>query len=420
MAGSGEVYKAGDGTWGFRVKSSSGETVATEGYPAKDNARETLQQLLRGDFDGPITEVPTLVCGQEITEDTTLEGDIVCADGPAFILAADNVTLDLGGFTVSRDPGSTAIASGPGILLRQVHGATVQKGTITGFAAGVAVMGGGHNVVQNVTVQDNVGAVGGDFGDGITVQNSSENRIQGNSVLRNGPYSGISLVGEAQRNAVLENIVADNNMSHVGDPQAGRQDMGIRIEGPAANGNRIVGNTVTVSGADGIVILPTCAPTTTGSECAGSPPNDSNEIVDNISSRNGTSGQGSGIRLFTVANPVAAAHTTISGNVADGNVTHGIAIDAVGNSNPGPTENKVIGNSGHDNGAYDGFDGNVRCGTNTWQGNDFGEVNHRCVSGPATPPPTPPTPPPTPPTPPSPPTPTPPTPPSPPPAPPHH
>lgn len=394
MAGSGEVYKADDGTWGFRVRSSSGEIVATEGgagHPAKDTAHDTLQRLLRGDFDGPINEAPTLVCGQEITQDTTLEGDIVCGDGPALIVAADNVTLDLGGYTVSRDPGSTG-DGGPAILVRQVRGATVQKGTISGFGAGVAVVGGGGNVVQNVTVQDNVGVVGGDFGDGITIDGSSENRIQGNTVLRNGPFSGISLIGECQRNTIIENIVADNNMAHVDDPSAGRQDMGIRVEGPAANNNTIMGNTVTKSGAEGIVVLPTCAPTGTESECAGSPPNDSNEIVDNTSNSNGTSGQGSGIRLFTVANPVAATHTTISGNVANDNVTHGIAIDAAGNANPGPTENRVVGNRATGNGAYDGFDGNVRCGSNTWEGNDFGEVNHSCVSGPATPP-TPPAPP---------------------------
>ena len=401
MAGSGEVYKAEDGAWGFRVKSSSSETVATDGgrvYTAKDDARATLQRLLRGDFDGPITEEPTLVCGQEITEDTTLESDIVCVDGPAFIVAADNVTLDLGGYTVSRDPGSTG-AGGPGILLREVRGATVQKGTIKGFGAGVAIMGGGGNVVQNLTVQDNIGPAGADFGDGIAINGSSENRVQGNTVLRNGPYSGISLAGESQRNVVVENIVTDNNMLHVGDPSAGRQDMGIRIEGPAANHNRIVGNTVSGSGADGIVVLPTCAPTSAESECAGSPPNEHNDIINNISKRNGTSGRGDGIRLFTVANPVAPAHTTITGNIADENITHGISIDAIGNNNPGPTENRVTGNSAHGNGAYDGFDGNVRCGTNTWEGNDFGEVSQKCVSGPTAPPRTsPPAPPPPPPT----------------------
>jgi len=389
MAGSGEVYKGDDGAWGFRVKSSGGETVATDGgrvYAAKDEARGTLQRLLQGDFDGPISEQPTIACGLEVTEDTTLEGNIVCASGPALIVAADNVTLDLGGFTVSCSLDATA--PGPAILLRGVSGATVQKGTVTGFGAGVAINGGSSNTVQNLTVVDNHGTADGDFGDGIVVSGSSENRIQGNTIVRNGPFSGIALVGPSQRNEVLENVVTDNNMLHTGDPSAGRQAMGIRVEGPEANGNRIVGNSVTGSGADGIVVLPTCLPNTTP-ECAGSPPNEGNEILSNISNTNGTSGRGDGIRLFTVANPVAAARTTIRENIADNNKTNGISIDAVGSNNPGPTENKVIGNSAHGNGAYDGFDGNVRCGTNIWQGNDFGETNQRCVA--ASPSPVPPT-----------------------------
>ena len=152
---------------------------------------------------------------------------------------------------------------------------------------------------------------------------------------------------------------------------------------------------MTKSGADGIVVLPTCLPNT-NPECAGSPPNEGNEITSNISNGNGTSGRGDGIRLFTVANPVAAAHTTISQNITDNNKTNGISIDAVGSNNPGPTENKVIGNSAHGNGAYDGFDANVRCGTNTWQDNDFGEPNQKCVAASPSPvpPPSGPTPPP--------------------------
>lgn len=382
MAG-GELYKAEDSAWGFRVKSSAGETVATDGgqvHPTKDEAANTLRMLLRGEFDGPITQAPTLVCGQEIAEDTTLDGDLMCAGGPALVVTADNVTLDLGGHTVSGH--LDAVAGGPGILLRGVRGVTVRKGTVQHFGAGVVIEGGGGNVVQNLTVRDNIGAVGGDFGDGIVIDGSSENRIQGNTVQRNGPFSGISVVGESGKNEIVENVVSDNNMLHIGDPAAGRQTMGIRIEGPKANHNKVVGNTVSGSGADGIVVLPTCVSVPGQPECVGSPPNEHNEIRANSSNRNGTSGRGDGIRLFTVANPVAAAHTSIFDNVADDNITNGIAIDAVGNNNPGPTQNEVIRNAGHGNGAYDGYDGNLdpHCGTNTWEGNDFARVNQPCVA----------------------------------------
>lgn len=396
MAGSGELFKNDDGTWSFRVRAAGGEVVATDasgGRASKDDAKAVLQQLLRGDYNGPVVEVPTLVCGQEITEDTTLDGDLVCPSGPALIVTANNVTLDLNGFSISGDPSSPG--GGPGILLRSVTGVTVRKGTVQHFGAGVAINGGSGNKVLNMTVQDNVGPADGDYGDGIVLTESSENLIQGNTVRRNGPFSGISLVGASQRNQILENSVMDNNMLQAGNPGAGRQTMGIRVEGPAANDNKIVGNMVHASGADGIVVLPTCVNFDTEPQCVGTPPNENNEITHNACHHNGTSGRGDGIRLFSVPNPVAPAHTTIADNVADNNVSHGIGIDAAGSHNPGPTQNRVTGNSAHGNGEFDGFDGNMnpRCGTNTWQGNDFGTVNQPCVSSPAPNPPGPPGPP---------------------------
>lgn len=386
MAGTGELYKNSGGHWAFRVKATTGETVAVDagdGFSSKTTARSTLKRLLHGGYDGPIHDAASVVCGQEITTNTTLDGDLVCDQGPALIIAADNVTLDLGGFTVS---GTGAATDGPGILFRNVKGCTLQKGTVKGFGAGVAITGGSANVVQNVTAQANVGSPGGDFGDGIIITDSADNHVQGNTVQRNGPYSGISLVGASTGNNIHQNTVLDNNMLP-GDPSAGRQAMGIRVEGPAANRNTITGNTVAGSGADGIVVLATCANPDTG--CAGTPPNEENVITANMSHNNGTSGRGDGIRLFAVPQPVAPAHTTVAGNVADNNTTNGISIDANGAANPGPPENKVTGNSGHGNGGFDGFDGNTTpsCGTNTWDGNTFGRVNQPCVAlGAPTPP----------------------------------
>ncbi len=381
MAGAGELFKTGDGKWSFRVVTAKGDVVAVNegaGFESKAGAKATLAKLLKGGYNGPITDAATLACGAEITENTTLEGDLVCSESPALIIAADNVTLDLNGFTIT---GKGALSKGgPAILFRNVKGSTVQKGTIQRFGAGVAINGGSNNVVQNLTVVDNVGAGDGDFGDGITISGSSGNRVQANTVARNGPYSGISLLGASTGNEIRDNVVTDNNMLP-GEPAGGRQDMGIRIEGPGADGNKVVGNTVSGSGADGIVILPTCDDRATG--CVGSKPNEGNEISDNLSHRNGTSGQGSGIRLFCVANPVAAATTTVTNNEANENRTHGIAVDAVGNAQPGPTDNKLRGNRAQDNGQFDGFDGNLtpKCGTNTWEANEFGRVNQPCVSG---------------------------------------
>lgn len=381
MAGSGELYKGSDGMWAFRVKASNGKVVAIDdgppGYRSTAEATVVLKKLLSGGYNGPIRRLPAVTCGKEITADTTLDGDLVCTGGPALIVTADNVTLDLGGFTVSGD--GAASAASPGILLRNVKGVTVRKGIVQKFGAGVAIEGGGTNVIQNLTLQDNIGDPAGDFGDGVTVSGSSGNRIQGNTIRRNGPFSGISLIGPSSDNEVRGNVVSDNNMLP-GDPGAGRQDMGIRIEGPAANNNKVVGNTVTSSGGEGIVVLPTCADRSAG--CAGTPGNDGNQISENMSHHNGTSGAGSGIRIFAVPNAVGPSDTTIAGNVTNENAVNGISVDAVGEANPTPPHNRIRGNHARGNSQFDGFDGNTpACGSNEWEGNDFATASQPCVSG---------------------------------------
>ncbi len=53
MAGSGETYVRTDGKYAFRVKSSNGQTVATDGgqgYSARASAKSTLTKLLAGEY----------------------------------------------------------------------------------------------------------------------------------------------------------------------------------------------------------------------------------------------------------------------------------------------------------------------------------------------------------------------------------
>ena len=60
MRGSGEIYQRHDGKYAFRVKASNGEVIATDGgqgYNDKSDARHALEKLMRGEYDGPITEL---------------------------------------------------------------------------------------------------------------------------------------------------------------------------------------------------------------------------------------------------------------------------------------------------------------------------------------------------------------------------
>lgn len=319
-----------------------------------------------------MSEPAPIACGAEINTDTVLTEDLVCKEGPALTIVADGVTLDLGGHTVSG--AKRALTEGPGILLRGVSGCTVRNGTVQHFEAGVAVKGGSGNVIETLTVHENLGDPDSDYGDGIVLQETSDNIVRGNVVRANGPFSGISLGLRASGNQIVDNTVVDNNMSHLPFPEAGRQTMGIRVEGPAANHNRITGNTVTRSGCDGIVVLATCDNPDDEPPCAGTPPNEHNDIGGNTANENGTSGRGCGIRLFSMPLPMPPIHNVVHDNVTDGNTSYGVALDGLPLRSPG---NTAVRNRGRGNGEFDGSDGTLMppCGRNVWEDNDFETVN---------------------------------------------
>ncbi len=323
-----------------------------------------------------MSDAGPIACGMEVGADTTLDRDLACEQGPALVIVADGVTLDLGGHTVRAS--ARFRTKGPGILLRGVTGCVVRNGTVMHFEAGVAVEGGGGNLIEGLTVQDNVGTPDGDYGDGIVINESRDNRVRGNVVRGNGPFSGISLGRNASGNEIVENTVADNNMEDFDYPDAGRQTMGIRVEGPAANRNRILRNTVTASGCDGIVVLATCDNPGDEPPCEGTPPNEHNEIAENTSNDNGTSGRGCGVRLFSMPLPMPPVHNVVRDNVVENNTSYGIALDGLPLR---ATGNQALRNRGRGNGEFDGSDGTLMppCGRNVWEGNDFGTVNQPCV-----------------------------------------
>ncbi len=187
-------------------------------------------------------------CGDLITESVTLDSDVGTCPGDGLVVVADNVTVDLNGFRVF---GLNGPEEQVGIRLVDVSGVTVQNGTVSGFDAGVAIEGGSGNRIRTLVVRHNINDLVGEctYGDGITVFDSDDNVIERNEVIHNGPYSGISLVGDSDRNVVRNNVVADNNVPNVReDGTTGPcaepfcrpiQDIGIRIEVPGANANRI-------------------------------------------------------------------------------------------------------------------------------------------------------------------------------------
>ena len=388
-------------------------------------------------------------CGDVITRSVTLDSDVGPCPDFGLHVAGSGITINLNGHRIfgANGPEETA-----GVHLMNVSGVTVLNGTVEGFDAGVAVDGGSGNTVQNLLVRNNINDLSDDpareecvWGDGITTNSSDNNRILGNRVTNNGPYSGISLVEDSDGNLVQGNAVFNNNVPNIigTNPETGRpiagpcgapfsrpyQDIGIRVEGPGANNNRVAANTVTNNMLNGITIHGhVCNPPPPPPGMPPRPPdnpNTNNTIAANNVQSNGygdPADPGAGISILRqgpLTIVCVAFNNTIEGNNSSMNAEDGVFVGAPTQNNtinrnvvnrntrdgirvsgparnrttgeliidprtgqpfPGAVNNVLFKNQGTGNLEHDGHDDNENCDNNRWKNNRFGTVNQPCVA----------------------------------------
>lgn len=224
-------------------------------------------------------------CGAVISANTVLDGDVGPCSGDGLTISTPGVTLDLNGHRVF---GANAGGDNAGIRLTNVINVTVAKGTVEGFDAGVVIEGGSANIVRQVTARENINDFGGrpcTLGDGIALLGSDGNTITQSEAIHNGPFGGISLAGDSDNNVVTHNLVRNSNIVSPGTARCGntRQNEGIRIEGPGAEGNRIENNQVLGSLLAGIGLH--------SAFCAGGEtPNNGNSLINNTAGTGNSSG----------------------------------------------------------------------------------------------------------------------------------
>ncbi len=301
-------------------------------------------------------------CGQTITQSTTLDSDVGPCAGTGIRIGANNITLDLGGRTVY---GRQTPGEGAGILVDNRTGVTIRNGRVILFDAGVVIQGGSGNTVTDVVAQDNIGTAATDFGDGIAVFDSSNNVIRRNRAQRNGPYSGISLVGNSDNNLIDENTVQGNDIDF---SAATNQDQGIRVEGRGADNNTVSNNRVEASGLDGIIVF-------------GYPSglqNTGNVLRGNVTRRNGfhTKTHRTGHGIVT-----GGPNTLVERNISEGNAASGIRVNSQNNTirNNTARNNAVFVNAATGP-AFDLQDTQPNCDANVWQANTFGTRSQACIS----------------------------------------
>jgi parallel beta-helix repeat protein len=215
---------------------------------AATSSVSTLDALVGGHaaLAGPLS------CGDTITTDTMLDSDLIDCPNNGLIIGADDITLDLNGYTIDGDnalvdPCPENEFCDVGIANDGHNGISITGGTITEFDFGVFLFQARRNDLSDLSTTDHVSG-------GIILVEAASNRIRRSATSRNaGPDSGVGItLFESHNNLIAHNRSFDNaelgihliqsDHNYVGrNLIRGNPEDGIILEG---DGNLIVGNRV--------------------------------------------------------------------------------------------------------------------------------------------------------------------------------
>ena len=296
-------------------------------------------------------------CGDTIAQSTTLDSDLAGCPGDGLVIGAPNVTLDLGGHTISGDVGGGAPAAG----IRDLgwRNVVVQNGTIRDFTYGTYFyqVNGGHIEHLDIAAFQGI-AIGGQPTENVVAANSvaggialsesywfsnglyrqGDNRIEQNIVTPSSSTLGGAgiYLNVLDRNRVSQNFVTGGPIAVVGDSASHN----------GAEENTITGNTVVSSRTEYDILL--------AQDCT------RNDVFGNtvLGGRIGIEVTVSCTNNFVRENQIRNTERygiavspngyATSGNLLHGNDVAGSAVDGIFVSNLA-TDTVVTGNLAHEN-----------------------------------------------------------------------
>lgn len=199
---------------------------------------------------------PSSDCGRVLTQDTTLQADVLNCPADGLVIAADGIEVRLAGHTVE---GTEAVGSA-GIRVAGHSGVVVRgPGLVREFDDGVRVEGGTGNRVRDLEVTANVVGIHLVGADGGRVVG---NDVSSNEASGNGRNRGVLLEGSHENllagNTVFEDdytcieLVRSHGNRVVGN--AANHADGTNISLVESNGNEVVANDATLSNGEAISI----------------------------------------------------------------------------------------------------------------------------------------------------------------------
>ncbi|HEX2041491.1 MAG TPA: right-handed parallel beta-helix repeat-containing protein [Acidimicrobiales bacterium] len=285
-----------------------------------------------------VAEAHTRQCGDVITADEELHNDIGPCHGDGLVVRGSNITVNLNGHTIFGEGGLVVEHQAAGVRILGQSNVTVTNGTIRDFYHGVRVTQGSANRVTAIRAVRNQG------GNGVVLENSSDNLVADNLVVSNGRFSGISTFNSvslppgAARNTIRNNVVHTNAFMGA---------HGISLE--HGRGHVVTGNKVVASGRDGISLF--------------GPVSDATVTANTVQSngRHGINVQNGSVRNL------------VQGNHASRNAQTGILVAG--------QDNRIVANLARNNRATDLRDANPgdTCDANAWSGNRYGTAVPGCT-----------------------------------------
>jgi parallel beta-helix repeat protein len=197
-------------------------------------------------------------CGDVLTQDTTLDSDLVGCAGDGLVVGADGITLNLNGHLIE----GTGPGNGSDVIYGDTRdgvdnaaghrGVTIENGEIGNFDTGVKLDEADSNRIQGVATHENLV--------GVILVESSGARVESNYTYRNS--YGIYLV-ESNGNRVTGNrsdantfalytVEASDNVIW-NNSASGSSILGFQIS-TSSNHNWIRGNTVIGSSSVGLLV----------------------------------------------------------------------------------------------------------------------------------------------------------------------
>ena len=196
----------------------------------------------------------TIACGDQVTTNLLVENDLACV-GDGLIVAADGITINLGGHTLSGN------GTGNGITIRTRTGVTIQNGTVAGFLTGIFVATSSGVVIKDNGFTGNREAVflNGSSGNTIKANTAWQNTSRG-FMLRPTGSGVLSTDNDVKDNLLIDNpsgilVFGQPGNTIKGNTISGSTVAALDLIGGGATGNEFKGNLLTTS-AVGILLGP--------------------------------------------------------------------------------------------------------------------------------------------------------------------